>query len=218
MAEWLIAAVLKTVDLRGSGGSNPSLSARREQTKVDKLGESLLSDKLDALGWKSLQGCSWQGLGITKKSLSPKTIYLMPIWSYWVIGALFFVILEVFTPGFAVICFSVGCIAAAICAAVDVSLAWQTVAFAVFSGIALVTIRPLALKYCTPKKKQTRTNADAMVGRKARVTEAIDGVGDTGLVSLDGTEWKAVANEEIAKGEWVVVTEVNSVVLTVAKQ
>ena len=27
MAEWLNAAVLKTVDLYGSGGSNPSLSA-----------------------------------------------------------------------------------------------------------------------------------------------------------------------------------------------
>ena len=29
MAEWSIAAVLKTVDLHGSGGSNPSLSAQR---------------------------------------------------------------------------------------------------------------------------------------------------------------------------------------------
>ena len=29
MAEWSIAAVLKTVDLHGSGGSNPSLSARK---------------------------------------------------------------------------------------------------------------------------------------------------------------------------------------------
>ena len=28
MAEWSIAAVLKTVDLQGSGGSNPSLSAK----------------------------------------------------------------------------------------------------------------------------------------------------------------------------------------------
>ncbi len=27
MAEWSIAAVLKTVELKGSGGSNPSLSA-----------------------------------------------------------------------------------------------------------------------------------------------------------------------------------------------
>ena len=32
MAEWSIAAVLKTVELRGSGGSNPSLSA---ESKID---------------------------------------------------------------------------------------------------------------------------------------------------------------------------------------
>ena len=31
MAEWSIAAVLKTVELRGSGGSNPSLSAEEKQ-------------------------------------------------------------------------------------------------------------------------------------------------------------------------------------------
>ncbi len=31
MAEWSIAAVLKTVEVRASGGSNPSLSALSEQ-------------------------------------------------------------------------------------------------------------------------------------------------------------------------------------------
>ena len=31
MAEWSNAAVLKTVDLRGSGGSNPSLSAKQKE-------------------------------------------------------------------------------------------------------------------------------------------------------------------------------------------
>ena len=36
MAEWSIAAVLKTVELRGSGGSNPSLSA-----KIDYQGVSI---------------------------------------------------------------------------------------------------------------------------------------------------------------------------------
>ena len=36
MAEWSIAAVLKTVELRGSGGSNPSLSARKHRT-IDRL-------------------------------------------------------------------------------------------------------------------------------------------------------------------------------------
>ena len=29
MAEWSIAAVLKTVEVRASGGSNPSLSAKK---------------------------------------------------------------------------------------------------------------------------------------------------------------------------------------------
>ncbi len=37
MAEWSIAAVLKTVELRGSGGSNPSLSA---PLKVLEISES----------------------------------------------------------------------------------------------------------------------------------------------------------------------------------
>ena len=38
MAEWSIAAVLKTVELRGSGGSNPSLSAKiTEQMTISHL-------------------------------------------------------------------------------------------------------------------------------------------------------------------------------------
>ena len=34
MAEWSIAAVLKTVVLRGTGGSNPSLSAKLDNGKL----------------------------------------------------------------------------------------------------------------------------------------------------------------------------------------
>ena len=39
MAEWSIAAVLKTVVLRGTGGSIPSLSARKRQIKYSNLFE-----------------------------------------------------------------------------------------------------------------------------------------------------------------------------------
>ena len=38
-AEWSIAAVLKTVELRGSGGSNPSLSAERDGQKWSANGQ-----------------------------------------------------------------------------------------------------------------------------------------------------------------------------------
>ena len=34
LAEWSNAAVLKTVDLHGSGGSNPSLSAKHKKNGV----------------------------------------------------------------------------------------------------------------------------------------------------------------------------------------
>jgi hypothetical protein len=36
MAEWSIAAVLKTVELRGSWGSNPYLSAEKPKLKGNK--------------------------------------------------------------------------------------------------------------------------------------------------------------------------------------
>ena len=35
MAEWSIAAVLKTVDCNRSGGSNPSLSAKMNRNNLD---------------------------------------------------------------------------------------------------------------------------------------------------------------------------------------
>ena len=40
MAEWSIAAVLKTVEVRASGGSNPSLSA--EDTKRSPMNQSFI--------------------------------------------------------------------------------------------------------------------------------------------------------------------------------
>ena len=39
VVEWSITAVLKTVELRGSGGSNPSLSARNNMKGADSKGQ-----------------------------------------------------------------------------------------------------------------------------------------------------------------------------------
>ena len=41
MAEWSIAAVLKTAVLRGTGGSNPSLSADYQRHKAPKVRQTL---------------------------------------------------------------------------------------------------------------------------------------------------------------------------------
>ena len=45
MAEWSIAAVLKTVELKGSGGSNPSFSAEKSKKKGDKRKKKRLFNK-----------------------------------------------------------------------------------------------------------------------------------------------------------------------------
>ena len=37
VVEWSITAVLKTVELKGSGGSNPSLSAKHENKSAPSL-------------------------------------------------------------------------------------------------------------------------------------------------------------------------------------
>ena len=53
LAEWSIAAVLKTVELRGSGGSNPSLSAN--DRKVGWVANECLQPFLFS-GWTNLSG------------------------------------------------------------------------------------------------------------------------------------------------------------------
>jgi hypothetical protein len=46
MAEWSIAAVLKTVELQGSGGSNPSLSAGIKKQSDEKSRNPMISGLL----------------------------------------------------------------------------------------------------------------------------------------------------------------------------
>ena len=65
-----------------------------------------------------------------------------------------------------------------------------------------------------------KSGVDALIGRVGVVSETIDSAANTGRVSIDGDDWKAVAadGDVIEKGEQVEVLEVNSVVLTVKKK
>ena len=57
MAEWSIAAVLKTVELRGSGGSNPSLSAGRLSQEQPKSRQVLQINDLWDFFHVRVSGC-----------------------------------------------------------------------------------------------------------------------------------------------------------------
>ena len=143
----------------------------------------------------------------------------MEVWHIWVIVALIFVIVEMFTSGFAVMCISFGCIFGAGAAALDWDIKWQLLVFAVGTALAFMTVRPLVYKFFYKKGGEVKTNVDALVGRRAIVSERIEGELRPGRVKVDGDDWKAVSldTEPIEAGEAVEITAINSVILTVKK-
>lgn len=143
----------------------------------------------------------------------------MEIWHIWVIVALVFVIVEMFTTGFAVMCISFGCLFGAGASALDWDIKWQLLVFAVGTALAFLTVRPLVYKFFYKKGQEVKTNVDALVGRRAIVTERIEGELHAGRVKVDGDDWKAVSTdtEPIEVGEAVEITAINSVILTVKR-
>lgn len=143
----------------------------------------------------------------------------MEVWHYWVIIALVFVIVEMFTTGFAVMCISFGCLFGAVASALDWELKWQLLVFAVVTCLAFITVRPLVYKLFYKKEQEVKTNVDALVGRRAIVTERIGGDLHAGRVKIDGDDWKAISTDAqpIEVGEAVEITAINSVILTVKK-
>ena len=145
----------------------------------------------------------------------------MEVWHVWMIIALLLVVVEVFTSGFAVLCFSIGAVAAAVMSATDCELKWQILVFAVFSALAFVLVRPLLLKaFAHNKVSEVKCGVEALVGRTATVTEAIDCSRNQGRVAVDGDDWKAVTEDGsvVAVGEKVEILRVDSIVLTVRKK
>lgn len=144
--------------------------------------------------------------------------YIMDAWHIWAIVALLLVVGEIFTAGFALICIAIGAAAAAVGAYCGLVIEGQLICLAVGSLVALLAVRPILRR--VSKVDATPTNADALIGRKARVVEDIEANGGTGRVALDGDQWQAVSenNEAITKGETVVVVGRESIILTVKKQ
>ena len=96
---------------------------------------------------------------------------------------------------------------------------WQLLAFAIGTALAFMTVRPLVYKFFYKKGEEVKTNAEALIGRKAVVTESINGELHPGRVKVDGDDWKAISleTEPIEAGEAVEITAINSVIVTVKK-
>ena len=140
----------------------------------------------------------------------------MEPWHIWIIVALVFFIMEIFTPGFAVACLSIGAIGGSIASGCGCALKFQILIFAITTLLAFVLVRPVVLKLFHSKAKTVCTNVDALIGRQAIVSEAIAAV-TGGRVKVEGDDWKAVTadGKPVEAGKVVRILKVDSVILTV---
>lgn len=141
----------------------------------------------------------------------------MQAYQIWLIIAILLVILEICTAAFGSICFAIGAAVAAIAAGLGSGLTWQILIFVVVSMLTFIFLRPFMLKFLDRKSKDVKTNADALVGKQAVVSERIDAAQHTGRVAVDGDDWKAVSEDGsvIEKGTPVEIVKLDSIILTV---
>ena len=138
----------------------------------------------------------------------------------WLGIALLLFILEIITSStFALLCFAVGSIVAALIGLLGSNEIWQVVGFTITSLLLFVCIRPMLLsRFDKRSQSRPKTNAEALIGRIAKVVERIDGH-SPGRIIVDGDNWQAVSsdNQPVKMGEEVVIESIDSIILTVKR-
>ena len=142
------------------------------------------------------------------------------MWIVWIAVLVSAVVIEAFTSELVAIWFFP---AAVLVLILDLAIGeekflpvWQVLVFLV-TGLALVAAtRPICRKWLK-KGKETKTNAEAMVGRECIVTQEIRNIDEVGEVRVGGLCWSARTEDDsiVAVGEHVVVTEIRGVKLIV---
>lgn len=139
---------------------------------------------------------------------------LQNMWQVWAVIAVVCLILELSSGDFFIICFSIGAVAAIVSAVLGLSIYWQILIFALFALLSVLFVRPVALRYLHKNDPNRASNADALIGRTGRVTEAIR-AGQNGYIQIDGDQWRAVSQQDIAVGTTVRVVGRESTIVTV---
>lgn len=130
----------------------------------------------------------------------------------WLVAGIILFILEIVTPGFVLANFGVAAVAAAIAAWLGADLTIQVMVFVIACLVSFVTVRPLLSRTMLKQSRATRTGFQAVIGRVARVTDAIPEPPDAGRIQVDGDSWRAfsVDKQPIEQGTTVRVVRVDS--------
>ena len=138
------------------------------------------------------------------------------LWQLWALVVIISLLLELTSGDFFIMCFAIGALVTAVAAALGLGFYGQLAVFAVVSVLSIFFIRPRLVKALHGKRRERLSNADALMGRIGRVSEAIER-GGYGRVAIDGDDWKAVSADGsyVPLGQNVRVVGRESIILTV---
>lgn len=136
----------------------------------------------------------------------------------WLVLFVVLIILELATTQLICIWFAGGALAAFICALFNLNIAIQAVVFVIVSTLLLIFTKKIVSKL--KAKPNAKTNAEALIGQSAIVTEDISNKNAKGSVKIRGLEWSARSTDEdeIPKESYVTVKEIDGVKLIVEKK
>lgn len=129
-------------------------------------------------------------------------------WYIWLLAAGALGAAEFFTITLVFGLLAGAALVAAVVAGVGIGILGQLVAVGVAAAGGLVIIRPVALRHMA-QPPITREGTDALIGKRAVVTQQVTATG--GLIKLSGEEWSARALDEslvIPVGSLVDVMEI----------
>lgn len=140
------------------------------------------------------------------------------LWQLWVLVTVVCLILELTSGDLFILCFSIGALVTAVLSAFGLGFYGQLAVFVVASVLSLLFVRPSLVRRLHGRKKERLSNADALIGRIGRVSEAIE-QGGYGRVAIDGDYWKAVSSDGtyVPMGQNVRVVGRESIIITVEK-
>jgi membrane protein implicated in regulation of membrane protease activity len=131
-------------------------------------------------------------------------------WILWAVLGIVLVIAEVFTPGFVLLWFGVGALAAALAAFLGAGLAAQFILFICISAVLTALSRTIFVNYFTARDEPEglRTGAAALPGQVGTVVTSSQGALNVGAVKVFGSVWTAYPAEgepPLEAGDRVVV-------------
>lgn len=137
----------------------------------------------------------------------------------WLIAMAVLLVIEIATLGLTTIWFAAGALVAFLIAIVGGALWLQITMFIAVSLVLLLCTRPLAARYLN--SRTSKTNAESLVGRTAKVTIAIDNLQAQGQVVVGGMEWTARSTEDtvqIPADSFVTIEGISGVKLIVKEK